>query len=85
MKLLLFGLGLWEIVVIALLVLLLFGANKIPELMRGIGRGVKEFKKGLNSSEDEQPQSKEADDSVDKTVSHSDAPESAASQDKMAE
>ena len=85
MKLLLFGLGLWEIVVIALLVLLLFGANKIPELMRGIGRGVNEFKKGLNSSEDEQPQSKEADDSVDKTVSPSDAPESAASQDKMAE
>ena len=52
MKLLLFGLGFWEILVIALLVLILFGANKIPELMRGLGRGVQEFKKGINSVEE---------------------------------
>ena len=46
---LLFGrLGIAEIVVIVLLVLLLFGGRKIPELMRGMGRGVKEFKDAVN-------------------------------------
>ena len=45
--LLLFGLGLQEIVVIALIVLLLFGGKKIPELMKGLGKGVKSFKDGM--------------------------------------
>lgn len=40
-----FGLGTPEIVIIALVLVLLFGAKKIPELMRGLGSGVKEFKK----------------------------------------
>ena len=45
----LFGsLGFWEIAVIALVILLLFGARKIPELMRGLGKGVKNFKDGVN-------------------------------------
>ena len=44
----LFGLGTSEIVVIVLIVVLLFGAKKIPELMRGMGRGVKEFKDAVN-------------------------------------
>ncbi|MBE8720290.1 twin-arginine translocase TatA/TatE family subunit [Sphingobacterium pedocola] len=44
--LLLFGLGAQEIVIILVIVLLLFGGKKIPELMRGLGRGVKEFKDG---------------------------------------
>ena len=48
--LLLFGLGLNEIIIIALVVLLLFGGKKIPELMRGLGRGVKSFKDGLNET-----------------------------------
>lgn len=43
---LLFGLGAQEIVIILVIVLLLFGGKKIPELMRGLGRGVKEFKDG---------------------------------------
>ncbi len=47
MNLLLFGLGLQEIVVIALIVLLLFGGKKIPELMKGLGKGVKSFKDGM--------------------------------------
>ncbi|GIV29065.1 MAG: hypothetical protein KatS3mg028_0131 [Bacteroidia bacterium] len=38
------GLGTSEIIVILLIILLLFGGKKIPELMRGLGRGVKEFK-----------------------------------------
>ena len=38
------GLGTWEIVAIVAVVLLLFGGKKIPELMKGLGKGVKEFK-----------------------------------------
>ncbi|MDD6582474.1 MAG: twin-arginine translocase TatA/TatE family subunit [Bacteroidales bacterium] len=46
-------LGIWEIVIIALVILLLFGGKKIPELMKGIGKGVKSFKDGMNGVEDE--------------------------------
>ncbi len=54
MKLLLFGgLGITEIVIIALIVLLLFGGKKIPELMKGIGKGVRSFKDGVNGIKDE--------------------------------
>ena len=42
-----FGLGTTEILVIALIVLLLFGGKKIPELMKGLGKGVKSFKDGM--------------------------------------
>lgn len=51
MKLLFMGLGMQEILVIALVVLLLFGGKKIPELMRGLGKGVKSFKDGLKDTE----------------------------------
>lgn len=50
----LFGLGLQEILIIALVVLLLFGGKKIPELMKGLGRGVRSFKEGINGKDDEQ-------------------------------
>jgi sec-independent protein translocase protein TatA len=53
MKLLLFGLGMQEIIVIALIVLLLFGGKKIPELMKGLGKGVKSFKDGIKEVDDE--------------------------------
>lgn len=43
-----FGLGMQEILVIALIILLLFGGKKIPELMKGLGKGVKSFKDGMN-------------------------------------
>lgn len=46
-----FGLGLQEILIIALIVLLLFGGKKIPELMKGLGKGVKSFKEGMNEVE----------------------------------
>lgn len=53
-NLLLFGsFGAGEVVVIALIVLLLFGGKKIPELMKGIGKGVKSFKDGVKGIEDE--------------------------------
>ncbi|HIU39062.1 MAG TPA: twin-arginine translocase TatA/TatE family subunit [Candidatus Limisoma intestinavium] len=52
--LLLFGtLGWPEIIVIALIVLLLFGGKKIPELMRGIGKGIRSFKEGMNDVKEE--------------------------------
>ena len=53
-NLLLFGsFGAGEIIIIALIVLLLFGGKKIPELMKGIGTGVKSFKDGVKGIEDE--------------------------------
>lgn len=53
MKLLFGSIGIWEIVLIALIILLLFGGKKIPELMRGMGKGVKSFKDGLNGKDEE--------------------------------
>ena len=45
------NLGAGEIVLIALVILLLFGGRKIPELMRGLGKGVKNFKEGMKDVE----------------------------------
>ncbi len=47
------SIGITEIIVIALVVLLFFGGKKIPELMKGIGKGVKSFKEGVKGVEDE--------------------------------
>jgi sec-independent protein translocase protein TatA len=46
-----FGLGTTEILVIAIIILLLFGGKKIPELMKGLGKGVKSFKDGMKEVE----------------------------------
>lgn len=46
-----------ELILIALVILLLFGGKKIPEMMRGLGKGVRSFKDGMNGLED--PKSKE--------------------------
>ncbi len=46
-----------EIIIIVLVIVLLFGGRKIPELMRGIGKGVKEFKEGINEGEDKNTKS----------------------------
>ncbi len=46
-------LGMQELLIIALIVLLLFGGKKIPELMRGMGKGVSSFKKGMSEVQDE--------------------------------
>jgi sec-independent protein translocase protein TatA len=45
--------GYWEIILIVLVILLLFGGKKIPELMKGLGKGVKSFKQGMNEVEKE--------------------------------
>lgn len=47
------NLGTGEIIIIAIVVLLLFGGKKIPELMEGIGKGVKNFKDGVNGLEED--------------------------------
>ena len=47
------NLGTGEIVIIAIVVLLLFGGKKIPELMKGLGKGVKNFKDGVKGLEDD--------------------------------
>jgi sec-independent protein translocase protein TatA len=63
MKLLFLNMGMGEIVLIALIVLLLFGGKKIPELMRGLGKGVKSFKSGMREVEDDVKEAlKETDD-----------------------
>ena len=57
------SLGSQEIIIIALVILLLFGGKKIPELMRGLGKGVSQFKKGMKDIEEEinaEPEKKEA-------------------------
>ena len=46
------GLGTPEIIIIALVVLLLFGGKKIPELMKGVDKGINSFKKGMNEDDD---------------------------------
>lgn len=56
------GLGIQEVLLIALVVLLFFGGKKIPELMKGLGKGVRSFKEGMNNMEkdiEEKPMKKE--------------------------
>ncbi|MDP6339201.1 MAG: twin-arginine translocase TatA/TatE family subunit [Candidatus Marinimicrobia bacterium] len=53
--------GGWEMVVIALVILLLFGAKKLPELAKGLGQGIREFKGAVNGVKDEL---KDAQDSI---------------------
>ena len=53
--------GATEIILLVLLIVLLFGAKKIPELMRGMGRGVKEFKDAVNKDYTADDNAKEAD------------------------
>ena len=48
-----FGLGYQELLIILVIVLILFGANRLPELARSLGSSVKEFKKGVNEVKDD--------------------------------
>ncbi|MCR5519235.1 MAG: twin-arginine translocase TatA/TatE family subunit [Bacteroidales bacterium] len=45
------NIGVWEVLIIAFVVLLIWGGKKIPELMKGLGKGVKSFKEGMNEVE----------------------------------
>ena len=53
------NIGITEIIIVALIILLLFGGKKIPELMRGLGKGVRSFKDGVNGKEEGEEQTKE--------------------------
>ena len=53
------GIGMQEVLLITLVVLLFFGGKKIPELMKGIGKGVRSFKEGMNNMEKEIEEIKE--------------------------
>ncbi|HMS33702.1 MAG TPA: twin-arginine translocase TatA/TatE family subunit [Ignavibacteria bacterium] len=59
-----FGLGTPEIVLIAIVILVLFGAKKIPELMQGLGKGIKEFKKASSDIEKDLSSTDEKDKTV---------------------
>ena len=57
---LLYAIGPWQIAVIAVLILLMFGGKKIPELMRGLGKGVSEFKKGKDGEKEKKQDDEKA-------------------------
>lgn len=59
---LLFPIGLPEILFILLLVVLIFGAKRLPEIGRGLGEGIKNFRKGIKSPDKDQPADKQSDD-----------------------
>ena len=65
---LILGIGTQELLIICVIVLLLFGGKKIPELMKGLGKGVKSFKDGMNEVEstlkDSDPTDKKTDNSI---------------------
>jgi len=66
-----FGLGQWEILVIFLVVLLLFGAKRIPEMAQGLGKGIKEFRSAMRDVQSEvdiSPKSADAGPSIGGTV-----------------
>ncbi|MCY1635397.1 twin-arginine translocase TatA/TatE family subunit [Marinifilum sp. D737] len=52
--------GPWQIVIIVFVILLLFGGKKIPELMKGLGQGMKEFKKATDQDQDQNNKDKES-------------------------
>ncbi|PQV64032.1 sec-independent protein translocase protein TatA [Abditibacterium utsteinense] len=59
-----FGLGTPELLIVLVLVMLLFGANKVPQLMKGLGDGMKEFKKATKDDDEVHPISTNAPQSV---------------------
>lgn len=60
---LLYGMpSVWSLALIAIVVLLIFGGKKIPELMKGLGSGIKEFKKGVGEDNEDDDTPKEIDD-----------------------
>ena len=65
---LILGIGTQELLFIALIVLLLFGGKKIPELMKGLGKGVRSFKEGMNDVENTLKDSETSDNKTDKST-----------------
>ena len=65
---LILGIGTKELLIICVIVLLLFGGKKIPELMKGLGKGVKSFKDGMNDVENTLKDNDTANNKADKSI-----------------
>lgn len=65
---LILGIGTQELLIICVIVLLLFGGKKIPELMKGLGKGVKSFKDGMNDVENTLKDNDTANNKADKSI-----------------
>lgn len=65
---LILGIGTQELLIICVIVLLLFGGKKIPELMKGLGKGVKSFKDGMNNVENTLKDNDTANNKADKSI-----------------
>ncbi len=52
--------GPWEVLIVLVIILLLFGGKRVPEVMRSLGQSVVEFKKGIKAAEDESPEESSA-------------------------
>lgn len=65
---LILGIGTQELLIICVIVLLLFGGKKIPELMKGLGKGVKSFKDGMNDVENTLKDNDATDNKADKSI-----------------
>ena len=50
-----FGIGIWEILILLLVVLLVFGPKRLPEMGRSLGRGMREFKDSISGKDDDEP------------------------------
>ena len=66
------GLGMQELLVIFLIILLLFGAKRIPDIAQGLGRGIRDFKKAMKDTSDELTKSPSGDDKMTKSDNSSD-------------
>ena len=55
------GLGIWELVVILLIILIIFGVGKLPEIGAGLGKGIRNFKKGMKGDEQDEEEKKPSD------------------------
>lgn len=61
-----FGLGIWELVIILVVILVIFGAGKLPELGKGLGKAIKGFKESVKEEEKDLEESKKIDEKKDK-------------------
>ena len=74
LSMILLFIGTTEIIVIGAVVLLVFGGKKLPELMRGLGKGMKEFKDGMNGAKEEPKEEPSSDTPADKKPANEDNP-----------
>ncbi len=69
-----FGLGPWELLLVFLAILLLFGAKRLPEIAQGMGKGIREFKKAMKDTTDELKDSVNTDSKTDASAGKTESP-----------